>query len=71
MQDSDEEKSLTDTVEKALRQITEKKYETILIAKGIPEDRIRKYGFAFQGKRVLIGDEKYCRMLKLKDEGKN
>lgn len=71
VQDPDEEKSLTDTVEKALRQISEKKYETILIAKGIPEDRIRKYGFAFQGKRVLIGDEKYCRMLKLKDEGKN
>ena len=23
--------------------------------KGIPEERIRKYGFAFRGKEVLIG----------------
>ena len=26
-----------------------------LIAKGIPEEKIRSYGFAFQGKKVLIG----------------
>lgn len=31
------------------------KYEENLIAKGIPAERIRKYGFAFEGKRVLIG----------------
>lgn len=39
----------------ALRQIDEKEYETALRAKGVTEKRIRKYGFAFCGKRVLIG----------------
>lgn len=29
--------------------------QAALAAKGIPEERIRKYGFAFRGKRVLIG----------------
>lgn len=50
-----EEKELSDTVKDALRQIDEKKYETLLVAKGIAKERIRKYGFAFCGKRVLIG----------------
>ena len=49
------EKSLTDTVHSALQQIEDKKYETVLIAKGIEKERIRKYGFAFEGKNVLIG----------------
>lgn len=48
------EKDLTETVTNALRQIEEKQYETVLIARGIPTGQIRKYGFAFQGKRVLI-----------------
>ena len=30
-------------------------YAANLIARGIPEDRIRSYGFAFEGKKVLIG----------------
>ena len=55
VQDADEEQELSDTVEAALRQIEEKSYEAVLVEKGIPRDRIRKYGFAFCGKRVLIG----------------
>jgi len=53
--DPADEKSLKDTVENALLQIEEKNYEAGLIAKGIAKDRIRRYGFAFEGKKVLIG----------------
>ena len=53
--DPDEEKTLEDTVKQALRQIEEKQYSAQLIARGIPENKIRSYGYAFQGKKVQIG----------------
>lgn len=51
------EADLGQTVSNALKQIRDKKYDTELIARGISEDRIRYYGFAFEGKKVLIGTD--------------
>ena len=53
--DADDEDTLQDTVAAALTQIEDKKYDTLLVEKGVPADKIYKYGFAFEGKKVLIG----------------
>lgn len=49
------EADLEETVQAALQQIAEKKYEQVLLDQGIKKERIRKYGFAFRGKEILIG----------------
>lgn len=53
--DSEDEKQLKDTVKAAHRQIEEKRYDDEIIQLGIEKDRIKHYGFAFEGKKVLIG----------------
>lgn len=53
--DEDDGKTLADTVAAAHEQIDRKCYAAALTAKGIPEEKIHKYGFAFEGKKVLIG----------------
>ena len=55
--DSEEEKDLKDTVQSALNQIIEKNYDMELVERGVLKECIRHYGFAFEGKRVLIGSE--------------
>ena len=46
--------TLESAVQMALQQIEDKKYEQELLMRGVPEGKIRKYGFAFEGKNVLI-----------------
>jgi hypothetical protein len=52
--DEDEERDLADTAVAALQQIEEKNYAQTLIDRGVKPERIRKYGFAFEGKTVEI-----------------
>ncbi|WP_448861390.1 AAA family ATPase [Dorea sp.] len=49
------EQTLEETVQSALKQIEEKKYDAELVDLGIEPEKIRHYGFAFEGKKVLIG----------------
>ena len=53
--DAEDEKNLQDTVKSALAQIEEMRYEEGILVQGIKPECIRKYGFAFEGKRVLNG----------------
>ena len=52
--DAEEENSLQDTVKAALRQIIERQYDAELLEIGIIKTQIHHYGFAFEGKQVLI-----------------
>ena len=52
--DEEDENTLKHTAQAALDQIEEKQYAAALLSKGITADRIYKYGFAFEGKKVWI-----------------
>lgn len=49
------EKTLEEAVQAAHKQIEEKRYDEEILTLGIEKERIRHYGFAFEGKKVLIG----------------
>lgn len=52
--DRKKDKTLEGSAKNALKQIEKMKYDTELIARGVPKQRIRHYGFAFDGQAVLI-----------------
>jgi len=61
--DPDREMDLSAAAQSAISQILDKKYAAALEAKGMDKNRIRLYGFAFEGKKVLIKGgylEEYC-----------
>ena len=55
--DPEEEESLQETVQAALMQIQEKQYDAELSELHIKPEQIHHYGFAFDGKKVLIGGQ--------------
>ena len=52
---SRKERTLEETVKAALTQIEENNYDEELLTLGVNKERILHYGFAFDGKEVLIG----------------
>ena len=48
------ENTLEETVAAALKQIEEKNYDAELVKRGVKEENIHHYGFAFRGKEVLL-----------------
>ena len=56
VRNSRRESSLDETLASALAQVTERNYAADLVSRGIPAGRIRSYGFAFEGKQVLVGE---------------
>ena len=48
------DRTLEDTAKRARKQIDEKVYDADLLSRGIPKDAIRRYGFGFRGKEVVI-----------------
>lgn len=54
VRDENKEKDLHETAQRALAQIDDRRYEQVLIDEGYAKETIRKYGFAFEGKTVLI-----------------
>lgn len=55
VRDSYEVRSNEKTVLNAHKQIEDKNYDADLMERGIAKENIRHYGFAFRGKKVLIG----------------
>ena len=57
VRNSRKEKTLEETAEHALNQIEEMNYDAQLFARGFKKEEIRHYGFAFEGKKILIGTQ--------------
>ena len=49
------EVNLEESVQAARKQIEEKNYDAELLARGFKKEEILHYGFAFEGKKILIG----------------